>query len=545
MIANIFLKSVKVWRSLRNPFVLLVSVIVLFLFGVYLFSQTRIVGDAASHLLLVISPILEIGSPYKDYWDIKPPVLPLILYFWSNLFGFSILSIRIINITIATLLVLLIYLVYKKIFLSPTLEIIFLYTIIVTFSPLLNSIMLPTEILGTLISLSALIVLINFRKDFSKFYFSGLLFFAASQTKEPFAFTALAILPVFINSMLQGGFSRLIKNFAQFLLGVFTSLTGIYVYLASFGSVGAYAEVFKFKQTFFPLTFDRLSLNFLPGFFAAERTFIEFSRGFSILIVLAVLSFYLADKFKKTLSFNSHNSRLTTKPLVVMDPDKLKKYTAFFFAFGSFLGVGLGGSFGSHYLIQVVIPFYIMGGLIISYLFHNTSFLLGKSKPSFYTALLLLGFSLIILMPKRPYLSSYLPTKTNFTIKDHTLGFEKRITEITTKDQCILSVYGWGVSENYLYSMRKPCTRFFLPNMVFQDWQKKEYARDVVENPPAVIIYQTASADTDIQKFESEVININKIVKNCYVQDMVENVIYIPKTNNTTNLKICIKTNSI
>ena len=124
-------------------------------------------------------------------------------------------------------------------------------------------------------------------------------------------------------------------------------------------------------------------------------------------------------------------------------------------------------------------------------------------------------------------------------------GFEKRITELTTLNQCILSVYGWGSGENYLYAERRPCTRFLLPNIVLQDWQKKEYRDSILENPPMAIIYQTLDTDMDIKSFESQVINLNKIIKNCYVQDVVEKVIYLPRYKNTKDLKNCIKVNSI
>jgi hypothetical protein len=93
--------------------------------------------------------------------------------------------------------------------------------------------------------------------------------------------------------------------------------------------------------------------------------------------------------------------------------------------------------------------------------------------------------------------------------------------------------------------MRRPCTRFFLANIVTQDWQKKEYAKDIMENPPAVIYYRTGGADMNIQKFESEVINISKIIKNCYIKDSIEEVIYIPKTKNVEELKNCIRTSGI
>ena len=540
-----FLKLIKIWNSVRKPFVVIVSAIILFLFGVYLFSQTRIAGDTASHLLLAVSSILKIGSPYKDFWEIKPPVWPLILYLWSNLFGFKILSIRIINIIVAALLILFTRLIYKKVFRTPVFELFFLFTIVIVLSPLLHEFIFLTELLGLLLSMSALLALLTFRKDFPKFYFSGLLFFAASQTKEPFTFTVLAVLPVFFESILQNGFRRLTKNIVQFILGVCTSVAGIYIYLASFGSLEAYIEVFKYKQVFFPFSFERISQSFLPGFYAAERTFTEFSHGFSILILLAALLFYLVNKFKKIMIFNRPGSRLTMKSITVTDPEKIKKYSVLLYAVGSFLGFGLGGSFGSHYLIQVVIPFYIICGFIISYLFNSAVFLFNKSKSYFYLALFLIGFSVLIVMPKRQYISSYLHKTTNFSMTDDISGFERRIAELSTKDECVLSVYGWGVSENYLYSERRPCSRFFLVNIIRLDWQKKEYAKDIVENPPAVIAYRTSGADLDIKKFESEVLNISKIIKNCYVQDMIEKVLYVPITKDIGNLKNCVKANSI
>jgi hypothetical protein len=186
-----------------------------------------------------------------------------------------------------------------------------------------------------------------------------------------------------------------------------------------------------------------------------------------------------------------------------------------------------------------------MGGFVASYLFTNVSHSFGKSKFVFLLLLVLFICSVVILVPKRQYLSSYLPQSTNYVLSDRTYGFEKRIEELTTKDQCILSVYGWGVSENYLYSRRRPCTRFFLPNIVNQDWQKKEYARDIMENPPAAIAYTTVETDMDIQKFQTEVINISKIIKNCYVQDNKEDLIYLPKAMNIVDLRKCIIANSI
>lgn len=536
-------KLSKIWNSVRKIFVLVASLAALSLLGIYLFSQPRLAGDVASHLLLAVSPILKIGSPYRDFWEIKPPVWPMVVYLWSRLFGFSILSIRIINILTAALVAFFTWRVYRRIFRTPVLEIVFVFTIIIVLSPLLNSIIFPTELLGLLLSLGALLALMDFGNDFPKFYLSGLLFFAASQTKEPFTFTVLAAIPVFISLLVTRGFLKILKNITQFLLGILTGFVAIYIYLVSLGSVASYVEVLKFKEIFYPFSFDRLSEYFLPSFYAAERTFVEPQKALSALIIFALLSFYLANKFKKTLSFNKHNFRLTMGKTVIADPGRIDVYTILFYTIGSFIGFAIGTTFGSHYLIQVVVPFYTITGLIFSYLFDSAAFLFEKSKPRFYLVLVLVFLSAIILLPKRPYFSAYLHQEISFHLMDDVRVYERRTTELTTNDECVLSVYGWGVSENYLYSQRPPCTRFFLPNIVLQDWQKREYAKSIIENPPAVIAYQTAGADMDVQRFESEVINISKIVKNCYKQDSEEKVLYVPKIKDPGLLRDCIKMN--
>lgn len=278
--ANIFSGLIKRWNSVRKILVIVSSVIILFLFTIYLFAQNRITGDTASHLLLAVSPILKIGAPYKNFWDIKPAMWPLTIFLWSSLFGFRILSIRIINLIVGALVVIFCKLIYKKVFPTPIFEIFFLFTLVVVFSPILNTFMLPTEMLGLLLSLGALLALIGFRRDFPKYFLSGFLFFAASQTKEPFTFTILAVFPIFIESLLRDGFLKLLKNVMYFLLGILTCFAGIYIYLASFGSIASYIEVIKYKQVFYPFKFEKFSENFIPGFSSAERTFTEFSMGF-------------------------------------------------------------------------------------------------------------------------------------------------------------------------------------------------------------------------------------------------------------------------
>lgn len=523
-------------------FVIVASVVIFFLSAQFIFKQDRIVGDTATHLMLAVAPLIGNGSPYRDVWEIKPPVWPMLLYGWSSLFGFGIVSIRILNLVVSSVIVFFTLAVFKKVFSTPVYEFLFVCAMVVVLSPILNSIMLSTEIVGLAISLVGLWFLLRDENSFGKYYLAGVFLFAASQTKEPFTFGMAAIVPILVWLCITKGITKFVSGLFGFLLGAGTTFSAIYLYLYHFGSIAGYLEVFKFKQLFF--TYEKLLSNFLPGYYIAARTFVEYPSILEILLVISLLIGYLVNRYSNKLYFDKSRSELKLSEGKVLDIYIVKNYTVLFYSLGSFVGFGLGGSFGSHYLIQVVIPFYMIIGLVMTSIFNNLGWLVTKNKLYIVLTLLMGGLLFLIALPKRPYVSSLLHRNLKFNYTDQVFSYEKRIGEITTKDKCILSVYGWGVSENYIYTLRRPCTRFVLANMVSLVWQYKEYAKSIQSSPPAAIIYQTAGADMNIGRFESEVINIKKIVKNCYVQDTLEKVIFVPKSNDLDKLKTCIVENS-
>lgn len=541
---NIFLSISSFWRIFRKPFVLFVTFGILSLFGVFLFNQDRISGDTASHLLLAVSPILKTGVPYKDVWEIKPPTWPLVVYLWSLVFGFGILSIKIFNTILIFLIAILIYLIYKTIFKTPVLEILFLSTILINFSPLLETLILPTEVLGLVLSLIGLFFLLDKKSELLTFTFSGLAFFLASQTKEPYTFTVLSAVPTFVFLLIKNDYKGFIKKTGAFLFGIASGALILLVYLITTHSQNAYLQIFKYKEVFYPFSMDRMFRNIGPAITATNNTFIQFSGGLLLVGTLAFFIFLLANKFRHNVFFETRAESLVSKSTILINKKLLSRYTVIFYAIGSFLGFGLGGVFGSHYLIQAVVPFYLLLGLVVHYIYEEFIYLSKKKRPYILLAAVIFLLSLFIILPKRQYLKSYLVKGVNLATIDNIYSYEKRISELSTSDQCVLSVYGWGVSENYLYSNRKPCTRFFLPNMVREDWQKKEYAQSIINNPPAVIRYVRSGADMDINGFESGTLNIGKIVKNCYLSDKLENTLYVPKIKNIEDLSNCIKTNS-
>ena len=237
----------KIWNSLRKPLIIFISILLISLFGIYIFSFPRVVSDSASHLLLAVSPIIKIGAPYKDFWDIKPPMMPLILFFWTKIFGFGILSIRLMSIILQVACVFLIYFLYKKIFKTPVFELVYLSTILILLSPFLQSLLLSTEALGLVLSLLSLLTLISSKKDFSKYFFSGLFFLFSSQSKEPFTFTIFAAVPILAYSLLNKGIKKFLKNIFIFIAGILTGLIIIYTYLNVVNALASYKDVFLFN----------------------------------------------------------------------------------------------------------------------------------------------------------------------------------------------------------------------------------------------------------------------------------------------------------
>ena len=140
----------------------------------------------------------------------------------------------------------------------------------------------------------------------------------------------------------------------MFLFGIISGVTILLTYLISTNSLKAYSQIFQYKEVFYPFSIDRMFRNVGTAITATNNTFIEFSRGLLLLILLAFLIFVLTNKFKRTATYNLKREKLTLKSIAIIDKGNLPKYVVAFYAMGSFLGFGLGGAFGSHYLIQAV-----------------------------------------------------------------------------------------------------------------------------------------------------------------------------------------------
>ncbi len=99
------------------------------------------------------------------------------------------------------------------------------------------------------------------------------------------------------------------------------------------------------------------------------------------------------------------------------------------------------------------------------------------------------------------------------------VALEKRIDQRLAPEDCITSVYGWGVGDAYYYSRRSSCSKHFLLNIMPKtDYQA--YANALISNPPKAIVYTIEGADLDTSKFEREVFNFSRVLSACYIQDI-------------------------
>ncbi len=551
------------WRKIKKYklFILFFSIVlILSIINIAETSPGRIGGDTVSMVLMATAPLRGLGAPYKDFWEYKPPGVFLLLGVWIRLFGDSMASFKLLQFLFLLGTGGLTYLILKKIFSSFYVLIVGGLAIIVLFSPYLFSIFLTSELFGLFFSLAGLVSLMYLKKFELRFFLSSFLFILSAQMKDPFSFTILAILPLLIYLLMSRDYRDFLKAIvlvaAGFLSAVF--LTG--GYLLILGSLNDYFQVWACKSRVFNLWKN------WEGF--EERFDFSFQHAKNILIfsqyrVLTILALWISS-FSLRLKMRSFNAKNHGKLQVLADlkiklkPQTLDILIVVFYSLGSFMGFTMTDRFGPHYLLQVVLPIYFFWAIICKSILDNFQNIIRNRG---FTLLLSIPLFMIVLFPKAPYVTSYrlekwFPPHTAeqisrvLTTSKVDAKLEDYIAEKTSPTSCVLSVYGWGAGEIYYYAQRRPCTRFFLVNIVVEEWQKKEYRESILQNPPQAIVYTQGGADMEVAQFEKEVVNLARIIDQCYQPDpqytgssMMHPTLYFPRYQ-SDELKACLRENA-
>jgi hypothetical protein len=252
--------------------------------------------------------------------------------------------------------------------------------------------------------------------------------------------------------------------------------------------------------------------SFLSPIFKPQLHIYTFSIVFSFLLFSVLL--YLRNR-----KLNSH----LFQPFIVG--------MAGFSIIASVSWQSSGFRFSSHYAISSLLGIFLCIVSAISFL---TRFLRSKQflRKRFMHIPILLIF---LLAPSFETIRIFTATFNNISVSGIATQFSRitsrqpslnelkavEIIRLSPPDfQCTVNVYGWDSGSFYLYSKSKPCTKYFLPNLVVSDQMAIEYRKDIEQNPPRVINYgcldYLTCSDLDIIEFEIVVFPYAKVISSCY-----------------------------
>jgi hypothetical protein len=526
-------------------------------------TAARLYNDAAYIVLSTISHNFDLGLPYRDYWELRPPGYLLLIDLWVNIFGFKIYAFKLFEIFFRFGVGLTIYLIARKIFPGFRSFLVATLANIVFFSPAFGTLMYA-EPCGLFFSLLGLLVLFYVNSIGWKYFLATFFFVISGQIKDSFNGSVLALIPFLVLFLISRKYKDFFKALIFSFSGAFFAIVPLVIYLVKLNVLNSYFEVLNYKagyyQLFFWQNFDGFIIGFARAFWLSGKVLTIFNPILVTLITISVLLAVLIIKrglIVNLLSLKTGNTFIKIPSFkLLLKKEHLYILSIIFFSIGSYVGFYMNNGFTPHYLVIILVSFYFLWSIVIYFFSEIIGFLFKYLPKTLIFSLLLI----IFLFPPKWILIQYLhsmqtPTDSiksaykNLSSPDADIyDFEKEIISKTSKDDCILSVYGWKSSEAYLYSQRRPCSRFVVANMVYLDWQKEEYRASLIKNPPQVIV-DSGAEDISIPDFEKNVLNLTKILKECYILEITSNEygrysakLYFPKYPRE-KLKSCFQNN--
>ena len=515
--AKIF--SFRIFLSKQEPLSVIAMVLqILFLlaltvFNFYVFNTPKIsTGNSAARVLLAVGTLFEIGTPYVDLFEYVPPGLLIVLSSWIELFGISMISLRSLHALLIFCTGLLLLLVMKKTFRFWLAEIaIFIPLTLAVFSPSIQTDIFSIELFGVFFALAGLTAVLYVRGPVSRLALGSGLLLAASQIKETYTLCAATMLVAYGDVLRKNSFRSSVKFFLMSLYGPITVIILIVSYIVLHDAVQGYSYVIKEKITLVqhvPLAQIIKNLREIMIYYPTM-----YLNRITVLWELVTLSGVI---FLQALVIRI----FTVRKFWAISIDQIVAYCAvFLFSFGILGGFMIYGQISPGIrMLSVGISLFLLLGIVISPALHILTESITRPLPRALTQVVLAISLIFILLPNYSVRRDYVwnvapPTKYDFFI-------ENKIIQRVSADECILHIYGWEVSQSYIYTRRKPCTQFFLANLVVgRPTRVKIYQDEILTHPPAAIIYNTGGSDLNVTNFENEIINFTEVIKQCYVLD--------------------------
>ena len=385
--------------------------------------QRRFEGDIASRMLLVLGPHLKLGNPYKDLWEIIPPGYVILLQFWTKLAGSTPLHFVLLHFITLLASTPLLFAILKKLFSGLLFYLVLLPSALVLYSPAIHSMYISSEIFGVFFSLAALTSLYYIKNRNLKLCLSTALFLIAGQMKDPFLFGIFAVIPIFVWEFLYHSSFNHRKNLCISLVaGIISPLIFFVSYLTAIQALPSYLQVLENKTQFMKgINLVVFLKKMLEGYKYLGSIFQFLFTTVNVFLILILIGFSISIIFKR-LTFKKRgevikfkiNTKIKLSSFSLILTEKMFIYLSIIaYCLGSFLGMSLQGGFSTHYLIQGVIPLYIVLGLFVLALIQSITSVFSLSKKSFLLRIIIVCISLVILTPKPSFIRSYAYYWTN------------------------------------------------------------------------------------------------------------------------------------
>ena len=494
------------------------SVLISILFALFIANNitgTHLSHDLTAYLAPVVAYIKGYGIPYLDFFDIKAPGLLIFFLPWVYFFGYSLVSMLVLELIVTIICMCLYRYLIKELSNRWVADIFFVLALFYCITSGQLHMMLQSETIGLLMVLSSIALVVHYRLKAYSYLIAGFLLLFAGQVKEIYIFTpvAMMIYIAFGKIPLASKFNKILF----LLIGCSVSAALIFLFLKISGAYDAYIEVIQYKRTFFSFpppssiiskskeVMGALSINFYPYF-----------SGVALLILLVV--------------FNLSSLRLSDS----VDSRRNKIFQVVCLQCFAIL-VGFIWQMkrpDGHYLL----PIWIMWSLFSLGLIFCVLRIV--QKKNIYMLVLFLISAHIVIYPLVANISDAFKIISaekwviykNWPFES---GLEMQkydyIKKQVSDQDCIQQAYGWNSGAAYIYTNIKPCSKYFLSNLIKTGEMKSAYKRKILGNLPAVLIYSTYGADMDTKIFEKEVIAWHDIINGCYQKTEYEDIFILDK----------------
>ena len=486
----------KYYNFLTKPhaqFWLKIYTSIIFLYSLSGYLLKAFPHNTTANILPGIAPLINLGKPYLDYWDVYPPGIYMFYYFLYFIGGNTFLSYAVAHVLMLSLIIYFAYKLFR--FLSDE-PILFYIAVSYFLSPLFISYTLPNEIVGLFFSFLGLYIYTsNSSGRLYNFFLANFFLITAAFIKEIFFLPAFCVI---LYTILKGESRKFISSF----LGLLGSLTLIYLYMHNLQIYNEVIQNYIFKFSLF--SFENI-----------------LQKGFLLIAPVLFLCFYVV--FSKNSSIK--------KLLKELDRSSVIYFYSVLILF-SFLIIGRDD--GGHFDIPKIFPLFFIFIPMVKKASRNMkilSILLVIFVSGYFLKFQHSTYSYLLIEPSFSISETYSPPEVSRDLAD----------SLERLKPSILYLYGWG-STNFYYNLNiQPYSKYWIVNpQILTTFQINELKEEISIDPPEYIYYcgfdANCEAGFDYENFEENYINFYEIVSNCYV-NIEKNFYHLQKKSCLENIR--------